>query len=261
MNNDQNTPQPDPNAETERFDATPAAPAAQDERPAKGRRRRNLLIGAAAAVALLAVGGGAYAVGANVADDDDDRSSISDEEGPRNGGDRDDRGGDRGDRSDDDDQDDDGQDDDGQTGGTAGGNLPATDAAALTEAAEAAIAAADGTGASKIDVEHGGYEVEVLLADGSEVDVLVAADGTATPQPARDDDRSDPAIDLAQLDEVIDAALAAAEAEGAAGGTIDEVSSSDDDGVAYEVSIRLSDGRDADIELASDLSLVYADID
>ncbi|MBO0981196.1 hypothetical protein [Microbacterium sp. SD291] len=265
MNSEQNTPQPDPAAETQRFDTVAEAdPAAAPEQPAMGRRRRNILIGAAAAVALVAVGGGAYAVGAAVADDDDDRPSISEGSGPGADGhgdrdDRDDRGDDRDDDSRGGDRDDDRDDrGDGVNGGGTAAGAPATDAAALREAAEAAIAAADGTGASKIDVEHGGYEVEVLLADGEEIDVFVAADGTATPEAAQDDDRSsDPALDLKELDAIIDAALAASESEGA----VDSVASSDDDGVAYEVSIRLSDGRDADIELAADLSLVHADID
>lgn len=296
MNSEQNTPQPDPNAETQRFDTTPvpseasaggpsdgvpagaasggAAPEAgaaaagtaatgpaagpAEEGGAKRRRRRNMLIGAAAAVAVLAVGGGAYAVGANVGDDDDDdRPGISDGGAPgQHDGDRDDRDGD--DRRDGDRRDDDRDD---TAGGQAAGPAPAADAASLRDAAEAAIAAADGAGATSIDLEDAGYEVEVLLADGQEVDVFVTADGTATPEPGQDDPRSDPALDLAQLDTIIEAAFAAAEAEGVTGGAIDSVSSSSDQGVAFEVSIRFDRGGDADIDLASDLSLVTADID
>ena len=284
MNSEQNTPQPDPNAETQRFDTTPvpadaAAPAAPasaapadvpagepvapatgaDEQTAKKRRRRNILIGAAAAVALVAVGGGAYAVGANVADDDDDRPGISDGDRPGPGG------GDRDDHDDRDERDDDrrGDDDRGGEGapGPLNGPAPATDAASLRDAAEAAIAEADGTGVTSIDVEDAGYEVEVLLADGQEVDVFVTADGTASTVPGQDDSRSDPALDLAHLDAIIEAAFAAAEAQGVSGGTIDGVSSSSDQGVAYEVNIRFDRGGDADIDLAADLSLVTADID
>ncbi|WP_164234083.1 hypothetical protein [Microbacterium hydrocarbonoxydans] len=272
MNSEQNTPQPDPNAETQRFDTTPApsdaapgpapagepvAPAASvDEQAAKKRRRRNILIGAAAAVALVAVGGGAYAVGANVGDDDDDRPGISGEGAP---GPHDDDHDDRDDRDDDRRGDEDRRGE--APGGQAAGPAPASDAASLRDAAEAALAAADGTGVTSIDVEDAGYEVEVLLGDGQEVDVFVTADGTATPEPGQDDPRSDPALDLAQLDAIIEAAFAAAEAEGVSGGAIDSVSSRGDQGVAYEVSIRFDRGGDADIDLASDLTLVSADID
>ncbi|MDQ0646540.1 putative membrane protein YkoI [Microbacterium natoriense] len=252
MNTEENTPQqPDRDAETQRFDTEPAAPAAPAG-PQSGRRRRNILIGAAATVAILAVGGGAYAIGAEVGDDDDDRPAASQGSGSSatDDGDRD------GDRADD------GARDDDRAPETGAGAGIVADAASMRDAAEAAIGAAGGTGASSIDVEHGGYEVEVLLADGSEVDVFVGADGAASVDPSRDDDRrADPALDLATLGDIIDAALAASSEASGGDGTVDAVSSSDDQGVAYEVSIRLADGRDADIDLAADLALVFADVD
>lgn len=248
MNTEENTPQqPDRDAETQRFDTEPAAPATP-ARPQSGRRRRNIVIGAAATVAILAVGGGAYAIGAEVGDDDDDRPAVS-QGSDSSATDDDDREGDR-------------ASDDDRAPETATGAGMVADAASMREAAEAAIDAAGGTGASSIDVEHGGYEVEVLLADGSEVDVFVGADGAASVDPSRDDDRrADPALDLATLGDIIDAALASSSEASGGDGTVDAVSSSDDQGVAYEVSIRLAGGRDADIDLAADLALVFADVD
>lgn len=250
MNTEENAPQRDRDAETQRFDTTPAAaPAAPvPPAPATGRRRRNVMIGVAAAVALVAVGGSAYAIGTNIGDDDDDRTSVSQGGGSSATDDRDDE-----------DRADDRNEDRAQEGGSTG---ITADAASMREAAEAAIAAANGTGASSIDVEHGGYEVEVLLADGSEVDVFVGADGTASVEPSADDDRrADPALDLAKLGDIVDAALAASNAASGADGIVDSVSSNDDQGVDYEVSIRLTDGRDADIDLAADLALVFVDVD
>ena len=216
-------------------------------------RKRGLLIGAAAAVALIAVGGSAYAIGANAGDEDDDRpaavgSATADDHGDRN------------------DQDDSvGEDDRTSTGQghVSEAGFPASDAAALRAAAEKAIAEAGAQGATSIDVERTGYEIEVQLADGSERDLLVTTDGTITTDTDRaDEDRPDPLLDLARLGDIEKAALAAAQAAGGGtNGVIDSISSSDDPGVAHEVGIRLPDGRDADVELAADLSVVTADLD
>jgi uncharacterized membrane protein YkoI len=231
----------------------PAAP--QPERPAR-RSGRIALIAAGAVVALLAVGGGAYALGANAEDDaDDDRRSS-----PQVAADRtddsdaaqDDRGDDADDRSD---------DGSGQGTGSAAPGDP-VDAAALRAAAEKAISETGAEGATSIDVERGGYEVEVRLLDGTEPDVFVAVDGTVTT--GRDDDRDDspdPLLDLGRLDAIADAALKAAASSAAADGVIDDISTSDDPGVAYEVSIRLSDDRDADVDLDAKLGVVTVDVD
>lgn len=212
-------------------------------------RKRGLLIGAAAAVALIAVGGSAYAIGSNIGEDDDDRPAVVGNTTTDDG---------HVDRND--------SEDDGRSGGSQddarGAGLPASDAAALRAAAEKAVAAAGAAGATSIDVERTGYEIEVQLADGSERDLLVAVDGTITTDTDRpDDDRPDPVLDLARLADIEKAALAAAASAGGADGVIDSISGSDSPGVAYEVSIRLADGRDADVELAADFSAVTTDLD
>lgn len=240
MNTEENTPQPDRDADTQRFDSAPTPAADSAGATTGGRRRRNIIIGAAAAVALVAIGGGAYAIGTNAGDDDDDRPTASQSGADESGDD------DRGEAS---------------TGETSSSGVTA-DAASMRAAAEVAITTANGTGASSIDVENGGYEVEVLRADGSEVDVFVGTDGAASVEPSADDDRrTEPVLDLTKLDDIVDAALAASAAASGADGVVDSVSGDDDQGVAYEVSIRLADGRDADIDLAADLSLVFADVD
>ncbi|MFD5226223.1 hypothetical protein ACFWHT_11440 [Microbacterium sp. NPDC058342] len=259
--NENETPQPvSPDAQTQRMPEQPAATAPGPEKP-QGRKRA-LLIGAAAVVALLAVGGGAYAIGANVADDDDDRpaavagsdSGRGTEDGDRDGDSQDDRAGSGADTP---------SDRDGDGAQNTPGGVPASDDASLRAAAEKAIAEAGAQGATSIDVERGGYEVEVQLADGSEPDLFVGTDGTVTTDADRpdDDDRPDPLLDLGTLTGIEKAALDAVASAGGADGTIDSLSTSDDRGVAYEVSIRLSDGRDADVELASDLTVVSVDLD
>lgn len=232
-------------------------------------RKRGLLIGAAAAVALIAVGGGAFAIGANMGGDDDDRPAAVDDSGSNqddstsgngddsNGADDD---GAAGDGTQDDGADDaDGTDDNG--GSHAG--MPASDAAAMRAAAEEAIAETDAKGVTSIDVERIGYEIEVQLADGSEPDVRVAEDGTVTVEKDRqdDDDRPEPLLDLDKLADIQKAALSAVSKQGGADGVVDSVSTSDDGRVAYGISVRLPDGRDADVELAADLTVVTVDLD
>ncbi|WP_309065389.1 hypothetical protein [Microbacterium sp.] len=260
----------DPDADTRAFPAEPAPATGADSgaSPAGAasdggsRRRRNILIGAGAAVALLVVGGGAFAIGAEIADDDeDDRPGMhAEHDGSARGGQPggDDRPGDdgRGDDGRGDDADDDRRGDVGP-----GAPVPASDAASLRDAAEKAITAADAEGAVAIDVERGGYDVEVRLADGTEPDVFVAGDGSTE---VRDEDDTeadaDPVLDLAKLDAVVTAALDAAEAEVDGTGVVHSVAASDDAGVAYEVTVRF--GRsDAEIDLDADLAAVRVDVD
>lgn len=251
-------------AETQRLPEQPpvAASGTPEEAAAapasSGNRRRNILLGVAAAVLLLGVGGAAYAIGANVGDNDDDDRSTSQQgtdgqHAPGTGG--------HGDRDDDRDDRDDSSDssDDSQTGTT--GSIPA-DAASLREAADAAIAAADAEGVVSIEVENGGYDVEVRLADGTEPDVFVGADGTTrVSTDAETDDTPDPLIDLAQLSDLIAAALDAASAETGTDGTIHSVSTSDDSTHLYEVDVRMPSGSDVDLELDADLAVVTLDSD
>lgn len=211
----------------------------------KPRHRRNLLIGLGAAVALVAMGGGAYAVGTAAADEDDDRTGVHA-------------------ASDDDHSSDDRDDDDGDRDGVRPSDAPyaASDAAALRAAAEQAIAHADGTGVTAIEVERGGYDIDVLRADGTEIDVFIGADGTVRTDDTDDeDDDDDPLLDLAKLGDILAAAQSAATTEAGAAGVVDSVSTSDGSSRAYEVDLRLDDRRDVEIELADDLTVVAVDID
>lgn len=228
-----------PGTETRTETETAAAPPR--------RRTRALLLGAAGAALLLLVGGGAFAIGANLADDDRSQPVSSSSPAPATTPPP--------------------SESDRRSGSDAGASVradqrPATDAAALRSAAERAIAAVNGTGATSIDVERGGYEVEVRLPDGSETEVFVATDGAVTQRAERDaDDRRDPLLDLDRLGDIVDAALAASASAGGVEAAIDSVSTTEDRGVAYEVSILLADGRDIDVELAADLSVVAVDLE
>ncbi|MEJ6549726.1 hypothetical protein PQI66_09245 [Corynebacterium sp. USCH3] len=195
------------------------------------RKRKGLAVGAGAVAALLLAGGVAYGVSENSDDDGNDSvRTVAAENRADNDG----------------------------APATAG-----TDAASFRDAAEQAIAEAGGTGASSVDVEGAGHEVEVELDDGGSAEVHVAADGamrieTEGPDPS---DQQDPVLDLDALDDAVDAAVAAAADAGVSDGTVDSVSASDDRGVTYEVSVQGQDGREVDVDLADDFSVVATDLD
>lgn len=222
-------------------------------------RNRGILIGAAAVAILVLVGGGAYALGAGGRDDaepaghsrthsdDSERDSQRGSSDSTNSGD-----------------DDDASETPSSSGEAPAENLAASDAKSLVAAAEKAISKTSAEGATSIDAEVGGYEVEVRLPDGGEADVFVTTDGAVSQDPDQDrdaDDAAEPLLDLGKIAAISKAALAASEDAGGAGGVIDSISSSDDRGVAYEVSIQLGDGRDADVDLSSALKTVTTDID
>ncbi|MCZ9635176.1 hypothetical protein [Rhodococcus sp. BH5] len=218
--------------------------AGSGAQPGKWRIGKCNIIGAAAAVILLlAVGVGAYA--AIVADGDDNCLTMFD--------DRDVSATLAGGQT----------PDDGRTDAAHGtGELRAFSAAALRVAAEKALDSAKGIGVTSIDIERGGYEVEVQLDDGSELDVFVATDGTVTEGINRPDgERPNPALDLDLLADIVKTAMTASSAAAGAEGTVDAISSSDDPGVAYEVSIRLADGRESGVDLGVDLGVVMIDVD
>ncbi|WP_407358022.1 hypothetical protein LTA6_002613 [Microbacterium sp. LTA6] len=231
---------------------TPAGPTA-DAAPKRGLRKP-VLIGVGAGLALLLVGGVSLAVGMELGDDDrDDASSAQhDPNGAPHGDDGDDR---RGDRPDGDDRDD--------AQGSQGGAFAPADSASLITAATAALDATGGTGVSSIDVELGGYEIEVQLDGGADADVFVSTDGEVSDPYDRDaDPTADAVLDLDRLDDITAAAsAAAASAAGGSDGTIDSVTASDDAGVAFEVTVRYDGGREFEAALAADLSVVATDLD
>ena len=153
---------------------------------------------------------------------------------------------------------------------TPGGALPlasgasalTADAASLTSAIDRAVAAVDGVGASSVAISSGLYEIDVLLADGREVDVYIAADGTITADPVANNDLfDDPALDTNRLSDVVDAALAAVTASVGQGGTITELSTTSSPGRAFDITVMLAGGGEVSLELADDLSVVEFDRD
>jgi uncharacterized membrane protein YkoI len=109
--------------------------------------------------------------------------------------------------------------------------LTPSDAASLSEAITIAVEAAGGVGATEIEVERDGWEVEVQRANGTEAKVMVARDGSAVIR-EEDDDDDDPLIDVAQLPELVRIAL-----EAAGGGRIEKISTDDDDDHLYDVDV------------------------
>ena len=155
---------------------------------------------------------------------------------------------------------------------------------------KASAAALDAVGSGTVtdteacdDIYGHAYEVEVTLADGTDVDValdkkfavlwvdgLPAAGTTTAPGTDRDvdddgdDDSSagaDDSAGAALTDADRDAASAAALATLPAGtvGTVTEVERSDDYDHAYEVEITLENGRDVDVELDAAFAVLRVD--
>ncbi len=124
----------------------------------------------------------------------------------------------------------------------------------LESAIEAALRAAGGGVATSIDVEDQGWEVDVRLDDGSDVDVRVPLSGEPVVRADDDEDRSsDAPLDPARIAAISDAAIAAA-----GGGTVLSIETEDDGQVRFEVEVAQGDG-DVDVELAEDLAVVSVD--
>lgn len=251
-------------AETQRLPEQPPVavsgmPEVADAAPASSgnHRRRNILLGVAGGVLLLGIAGGAYAIGSNVGDRDfdDDHGMIMD--------DHDDDGMSQGGRPDGGQGGHDDHDDDSNGTGSSSGTATTTpsDAASLREAADAAVTAAGAEGVISIEVENGGYDVEVRLADGTEPDVFVTTDGTTQVRADddTDDDDTEPLLDLAKLSDLIAAALQAASTATGTDGTIHSVSTSDDASHVYEVDVRMPGGDDVDVDLDAAFAVVEVD--
>ncbi|MGV0869870.1 hypothetical protein [Corynebacterium kalidii] len=241
-----NAPQNQPNEPTTQ--AIPAATpeAAPQAKPRK--KRKGLLVGAGAVAALLIAGG----IGYGISDADDDTEEVRTVSAAENRG------------NDSDDCDDrDGRDDRDDRGAGDSRDTAGSDVASYRDAAEQAIAEAGGRGASSVSLEGNGHEVDVELDDGGSAEVHVSTDGAMRIETEGPDrfDQDDPTLDLAALDKIFDAALAASGEAGVRDGVVDSVSASDDRGVTYEVSVRGTDGREFDVDLTEDLSVVSTDID
>jgi uncharacterized membrane protein YkoI len=226
---------------------TDAAPAAAPE-SAPRKKRKGLLVGAGAVAALLIAGGIGYGI-SDAGDDTEEVRTVTAAENRGNGSD---------DRDDRDDRNDRDSRDSRSPGDTAG-----SDVASFRDAAEQAIAEAGGRGASSVSLQGNGHEVDVELDDGGSAEVHVSSDGAMRIETEGPDrfEKDDPTLDLAALDKIFDAALAASGEAGVRDGVVDSVSASDDRGVTYEVSVWGADGREFDVDLAEDLSVVSTDVD
>lgn len=136
------------------------------------------------------------------------------------------------------------------------------DSQGLMAAIESAVAVAGGVGATSVATGGGRFEVDVLLADGREIDVYVGADGAAVIDSVPYVDPSgDPAIDQTRIPTIVDAALAAVRASTGSTGTIAELSTTSIPGRAFDIAVLLPTGSVVYLELANDLSVVELDLD
>lgn len=140
----------------------------------------------------------------------------------------------------------------------------------VATAATEAAGGGEAVEVEKADDPGEAYEVEVRLADGSEVDVTLDSElGVVTvdkdDRDDRDDrDEADDRDDVGERPDADDRVLSAAErtsAEKAAlaavgSGTVVDVDPSDDPGVAYEAEVRDAKGVEWDVDLAADFSVV-----
>lgn len=148
-------------------------------------------------------------------------------------------------------------------------------AAAATEAA----GGGEAVEVEKADDAGEAYEVEVRLADGSDVDVTLDGDLGVVALDRDDaggaddadeaDDADDARDDAGEQPDADDRALTAAERTSAGkaalaavgSGTVVDVDPSDDPGVAYEAEVRDARGVEWDVDLAADFTVVAKQAD
>lgn len=130
-----------------------------------------------------------------------------------------------------------------------------SDAASLSAAITTAVAAANGVGATQIEVQRNGWEVEVQRNDGTEAEVLVRLDGS-TQVRDEDDNDDDPLIEVAQLPELVRISL-----DTAGGGSIEQISTDDDGDYFYEVEVRMEDDSETEVKLDASLNVLDVDFD
>ena len=155
----------------------------------------------------------------------------------------------------------------------AGGTVWAASADEVTGDERARVAAAAeraAGGGDVLDVETSddpgeAYEVEVRLADGTEVDVTLDDDLAVVHQESEGPDGDDRADGDDADDRVLaDAERAAAEKAALAavgGGTLLELEAADDPGVAYEASVRDGAGAVWDVDLDASYAVVARRLD
>ncbi|RLQ84639.1 PepSY domain-containing protein [Mycetocola zhadangensis] len=144
---------------------------------------------------------------------------------------------------------------------------------------KASQAALDEVGEGKVtdsEADDGGYEVEVTLDNGREVDVrldeafaVLAVDrddnsgddgsGNSNGSSGSDGQRADDSDDVPLTDEERSGAEAAALA--AVAGTVTDIDRSDDVDHAFEVEVTRDDGTQADVELDESFGVVRIDED
>lgn len=153
----------------------------------------------------------------------------------------------------------------GLAGATTAPTEPITD---LGRASEAALAeTGDGTVVA-YSVERNGYEVDVVLSDGTVLEVRLddafAVTGTTDDSRDDDDDDDDDTLTSAQVASLADVDLAgahdAALAEAGADGVVVELDYDEEDG-GYDADVDLPDGTTLEIDLAADLSVTATEID
>lgn len=233
-------------------EAAPAAETAQvaaAEPAPRGRGiLRPVLIGSAAALTILAVAGVGMTIADAVGDDDDQGRGDVAATGPAPSGSGAAPGATDAPGA---------SDAPGTTPAPGGDDRPggaaSDEPADLVAAIDAAIAAAGGGEATSIEVERDGWDVDVRLADGTEVDVRVLVDGepVVRADDDGDDTSNDPALDPARIADIRDAAIAAA-----GGGSLVSIETDDEGGqLRFEVEVA-NGGDDVDVELADDLSVI-----
>ncbi len=125
---------------------------------------------------------------------------------------------------------------------------------ALDRASEAALAEVGSGEVTDAEADDGGYEVEVRTDDGREIDVRLDGDFAVVGQ---EPDESDDSDDQPLTGEALDRASEAALAEVGSG----EVTDAEADDGGYEVEVRTDDGREIDVHLDGDFSVVSTDDD
>lgn len=213
---------------------TPAVAAEPAPAPAKRSRARRFLIAGGAVLAAAALAGGGIAIGAAIADeddDDDDRQTSTTTDAPT--------------------EDDEDAADLGDTG--------TSSADELTEIIDAAAAEAEGDPVS-IDAERdGAWDVQFRSEAGEEIEVRVAADGTATVISTEAADADDTAptgsLDADTVEALVSAALAEVD------GRVIDLEIDDDTTSPYSVTVVAQDGRAVDIALDAEMTVVTTDRD